>query len=352
MALTIGASQITSLESYVAVAGESTWGTYATCTNQLIFESTSITKKRNTKVIEEIVRNTSRTYQSRVNLGVSVDGDIAFNYRPQSDACNLFLINAFGGAVSSATVTASVSYLHTINVGDMDNNTNSSSSTIKSLSVNIRKGGTDGKVFEYHGCRVNELMFTAEVDDVLKCNATLIGKDATNNTNDISAALACPTANPLIFHQGRISLEATTTSLVTTASWHVQSVEFGISNNLKSDTQARAIGSETLEVLPPGVANLTLNVSMRFDTVTAYAALMAGTKYACDLEFIGVTLPSSDKTEYLKFRLPAIYIKEGAEPEIGGPDEILKTDITFDVLCDSCSGYSVQATLQNGTQNY
>ncbi len=353
MTLTLGADKIMALESYVGIGAESTWGTYATSTAQLLFESASLTKKRTSKVIEEIVSNSSRTYQSRVNLGIMVDGEISFNYRADCDACNLFLINGLGGAVASATISAAASYLHTIDIGDMDFNTNSSSSTIKGLSLNMRKGdGNTGKVFEYHGLRVNELMFNAEIDETLKVNAGLIGKDSTQNSNDISANLTCPDENPLIFTDGRISVELTTTSLLTTASWHVQSAEWGITNNLKGDTESRRIGSETLDVLPPSVANLTLNVNMRFDTVTAYNAFMDGTKYSAEIEFTGATLAGSTLQRYVNFRMPKLYIREGAEPEIGGPDEILTTNIVFDVLCDSCSGYSMQAKVQNGTENY
>jgi hypothetical protein len=64
----------------------------------------------------------------------------------------------------------------------------------------------------------------------------------------------------LNFSDGRISVEADSIGAVTTTSfWHVQSCEFGIANNLKSDSASRRIGTDTLDVLPPGIANLTFN---------------------------------------------------------------------------------------------
>ena len=352
MAISIGSSQIMAMNSYCGLGKETSWGTGVTCTNQLFFESASITKKQNSKILEEIVRGSSRAYTDRVLTSVMVDGELTGNFRADEDSCILLLGNALGGAITSSTVSAASCFLHTINIGDMQNNTNTAGAAFQGISINLKKGGTDGKVFEYIGCRVNELMFTAEIDEPLKFSATLIGKDATLTTNDISSVMTNTTCDPLMFSGGRISIELTTTSLATAASWHVQSIEFGISNNLKSDTEAREIGSDTLSILPPGVANITLNCSMRFDTTTAWSAMMAGTKYSAQLEFVGATISGAGSKQYLQLNFPKIYIREGAEPEIGGPDEILKTDLVFDVLCDSVTGYAMNALVQNGTASY
>jgi len=114
------------------------------------------------------------------------------------------------------------------------------------------------------------------------------------------------------------------------------------------------IGSDVISVLPAGRIEVGLNVSMRFDTTTAWDALVAspGTKLVADLEFVGVTLPSSDQKEYLSIRLPNIYVSEGGDPELSGPDEILKNEISFTVLADSISGYPIQVKWQNATENY
>ena len=55
--------------------------------------------------------------------------------------------------------------------------------------------------------------------------------------------------------------------------------------------------------------------------------------------------------EGLQFRFPKVYIKDAGDPEIGGTDEVIVSNITFDVLRDdsSASGYAVQCIVTNDT---
>ena len=350
---TLGSGQIQAVGSYLGVGRETTWGTYATCTAGLDFFTFSLTKKKEGKILEEMVRNSSRTYMSRIQTSVMVDGEVGFYVRPQQEASNYLIQQAFGGTVSNATVSAGASYIHTLSIGDMVNNTNSASTAYQGLSLNARKGSSvDGKIFEYHGVRVNELTFSAEIDEALKASCAVMAKDSTTLSNDVATGLTYSDGGPLTFCNAVVAVELTTTSLGTTNFWHVQSAEFGIVNNLKADADSRRLGSCVLDVLPPGVANYKLTLNMRFDTITAYNYLMDATKLSAQLYFEGVTLPSSTLKEYIQFNFPAIYVNSGAEPEIGGPDEILKSALEFHILCDSATGYALQATMQNGTATY
>lgn len=333
--------------SYVAIGRETTFGTYNTCTSALDCLSAGIMTTQDNKILEQIER--SRTYSKRISLMKKVNGDLEFYYAPQMDACNFILQNAFGGTVTSATATgettgagANSAMDHTFNIG------NCWEESYPSLCINIRKGdSTNGKVFNYSGVRVNQIGFSANIDDAIKCSVGLIGLDSTQVSNDVSSVLGITTTSLLSFVDGRVSVEGTFASLTTSSFWHVQSVEFGWNNNLKADSDAGRIGSQILTTLYPGIAQFNLKLKMRFDTTTAYAAMLAATKLSVQLDFQGPTMTSSAIRQKLRFNLPTCYIKNAGDPSIGGPDQLLMSDVEFDVLRDdtTSTGYAVQGVV-------
>jgi hypothetical protein len=268
--------------------------------------------------------------------------------------CNFILQNAMGGTVTTATATGETAggdaFEHDFRIGSMNQ-------SYTSLSFNHRKGGsTTGKVFEYNGVRVNEITFSAEIDEALKCSASFMCKDSTQTTNDVESSLtALADCQPLSFIDGRISVENAFASLTSTSIWHVQSAEWGIANNLKSDSESRRIGSDTVDVMPVGIANLTLNLTVRYNTQTAYDNMLNATNLACELEFQGKTLTSSSSIRRgIKFQFPAIQVSDPGDPEIGGPDEILTSEIAFHVLQDvsSAGGYALRTVVTNTATTY
>jgi hypothetical protein len=128
-------------------------------------------------------------------------------------------------------------------------------------------------------------------------------------------------------------------------------VEFGIANSLKNDSNARRIGSAVLDVLPVGIASFTLNTTMRFDTLTAYTAMLNNSSLAFELEFLGATLPSSLLREGIKFQFPKVKVNMAGDPEIGGPDELLTSEVELQVLRDdsSATGFACRAIVTNDT---
>jgi len=225
--------------------------------------------------------------------------------------------------------------------------------TNKSVCINLRKGeSAGGMVFEYSGLRVNELGLTAEIDDALKCSVSMMGKDSTQTSNDVAGVITGLQSKCLSFSRGRFSTENTFASLTSTSFWHVQSIEFGITNSLKSDTDSRRIGSDVLDVIPQGIAAFTLNVSMRFDTLTSYNAMLNESTLSAQFFFDGDTLTASSIIrESLRLDFPRVFVNNAGDPEIGGPDEVIKADIEFLILRDisSATGFAVQALLTNAT---
>ncbi len=350
--MSVGQGALVGNLSYLAVGREITYGTYVTGTAAINFLQASLMMKRQTKVLEEI--QTTRTSSNSIGLGRTVSGDVEFYYSPMNLACNYLLQNAFGGGpVSSATATGETAggtaFSHIVSIANFD-------ATYSSLSVNVRKGqATDGKVFEYCGLRTETLAIKAKVDEPMIMTVSLVGKDASITANDISGSIVS-TLNqvPLSFINGRFSVENSPGSLTTSSFWHVESFEFKLKNNLKSDAGSRRIGTDTLQVLPAGMAQFELKASIRFDTTTAYSAMLASTRLAAEFEFLGDTVAASSVIRQgIKMTFPYVIISDAGDPAIGGPNDVLKSDVVFTVLRDpTTSGYALKAIVTNATSSY
>lgn len=348
--MAIGAGALVGNLSYVAIGRETTYGTYSTCTAGINVLSASLKMMKETKILEEI--QTSRTNSNFIQLGRTLEASLEGYFSPRNAACNYLLQNAFGGgAVTSATATGdtigAAVFQHTVDI-------NNFLTTYSSLCINSRKGdATSGKIFEYSGLRVNELTLNAELDEALMMSVSMVGKDATITSNDVSSSLTTATQVPLSFVNGRFSVETTAGSLTSTSFWHVQSMEFKVSNNLNSDSSSRRIGSDTLAVLPAGLAQFELKATLRFDTTTAYDAMMAGTRLAAEFFFEGSTMSGSKLKESIKLTMPYVVISDAGDPEIGGPNEVLTSEVSFAILRDpTTSGYAVKSVVINDTSSY
>lgn len=345
--MSVGDSAQIGMFSYLAVGVEATFKTYSTCTAGLEFLSFSMKTSQETKVLEHI--STDRTYADRIALGKKVEGDVEFYAAADNDACQRIIQNAMGGGtITTATATGDTTgggvLMHTYDIKNF-------SATYSSLCLNARKGNS--QIFQYNGVRVGEITFSGEIDEALKCSASLVGVDSTSSGTDVSSLFPNVTQTPLSFSNMRLSIEGTFASLTASAFWHVQSFEFGINNNLKSDNDSRRIGTSILDVLPPGPATFTFNFSMRFDTLTAYAAMLNETQLSAQLSFKGATYTGSKIEREMIIEMPRIYIMDAGDPEIGGPDEILKSEVSCVVLRDQTSGgYAARIKTFNKTTSY
>jgi len=349
--MAVGQGAIINALSYLALGRESTFKTYDTATAGLDFMSASFKTMREDKVLEQI--ETSRTYSQSIKMMKKIEGEFEYYPTVAQTAVAYILQNGFGGTVTSATATGEtaggLAFTHTFSIGNFDN-------SYTSLCVNHRKGGSStAYTYQYNGIRVNELGFSAEIDDALKGTVGLSIVDSTQSANDVSAAIGHQAQDgPLSFVNGRISVSDSLGSLSSGAYWHVQSFEFGIANSIKADAGSGRIGSAVLDVLPPGIATFNFTVNMRFDTLTAYDGMLNNTRFAAEFEFTGNTIGTSVINEAIKFQMPNLKISAAGDPEVGGPDEFLTSEVTFTVLRDnsSASGYAVQALLTNAIASY
>jgi hypothetical protein len=347
--MAVGDTALFAGESYVAIGRESTWGTGVTASAGLDFLSTSIRTVKDAKILEEISRK--RTHQRDFRMGKVVEGEIQSYVYPDLTALGYLLQNAFGGAVTTATATGETTggsaLTHTFETG-------SYTLTHTGLTVNIRKGpSSGGKVEEFVGGRINTLSLVAEIDEPLVMTVGLAFKDSTIGATDVESLLTATAIEPLSFVSGRLSVESTFASLTSTSFWHIQSLNFTMNNNLKTDGQARRIGTDTLARLPYGVQGYELSCVMRFDTTTAYSAMQNSTEYCAEFEFLGSTISGSAARRGLKVQFQKVTIKDAGDPEIGGPDETLEATVVFNVLRDeSASGYAVRGLLTNNISSF
>jgi hypothetical protein len=347
--MTLGDSSYLAGESYLGIGRETAFGTYVTATAGFDFISASLKTMKDSKILPQVERK--RTMSKVFQLGKTVEGNIDTYFTPDITATAYILQNAFGGTVTSATATGETAggagFTHTFVEGSMDQ-------TYKSLSVNHRKGGiiagvtSTGKVWRYVGGKINTLSLVGELDEPLKMSMALIFKDSTTVADDIEALMTATAWEPLSFAGGRFSVEGTFASLTSSSFWHVQSINFTLNNNLKNDNTARRIGSDVLAVLPVGIQSYELQCTIRFDTMTAYDAMIAGTEYCAEFEFLGSTYSASVTRKGLKVQFQKLTVKDAGDPEISGPDEVLTSNVVFNVLRDeSATGYAVRALLTN-----
>lgn len=343
--MAVGDSALLAGLSYLGIGRETALGVFNTALAGLDFMSHSIKTQKDSKILEQIER--SRTLSKRLHLSKQIGGEISWLFRPMETADCYLLQNAFGGAVvSSATVTGETTgggaKDHVITLGNFN-------LTYSSLCINTRRGGsTNGKITQYHGVRVNEFTLSGGVDEAVMCSVSVICKDSTSVSSDVETQFTS-SSNPILsFVDARFSIEPSFASLTSSSFWHVQNFEFKLKNNLKSGNEARRIGSDTLVVLPPGIQSYELSADIRFDTTTAFDAMIAATKLAGEIECLGPTISGSVARQGLLIEFQKLYVKDAGDPEISGPDGILTSKVTFDVLRDeSASGYAVRATVTN-----
>lgn len=341
----VGQEALVGMLSYMAVGRETTYGVYTTATAGVNMLTNSFNTNKEVTVLEEI--QTSRTNSNHIYLGKVVEGDTEFYFSPRSTGCLYMLQNAFGGSnfVSStlSVNTAGAAYQHILDIGTFQ-------STYSSLCFNVRKGesGT-GKVTQYSGGRVNEMGFAAEIDDALRSTVSMIFKDSTIGGTDVSAVLSSCEQGPLSFVSGRLSIEESQAGVTTSSYWHVSSINFAMNNNLMADSGSRRIGSDTLQVLPAGLVGFTFDVTMRYDTTTAYDAMMNNTRLYGEFMFEGDTLAGTTIRQSVKLAFTNLRITNAGDPEIGGPNEMLTSQVSFAVLRGGCTttAFACQATVVN-----
>jgi len=340
--MTIGQDAKIGLNSYIALFKETTYGTFPATAETGASTLEALNIGFATEVVSQKLDQISGTrgYTKRVQLDKNVTGTLEQYLHPEESI--LMVADALGGGISTSSVTGA--YQHVISAGNFD------TSPI-SLSFQVRKGDTHH--WQYTGGRVNNLTIAANVGELVKCSYEMVFKDSTQAGSDISSSLSISSVLPFTYVQGTYEYAATEGSLTSTVAEYINGFELAINNNLISDSGVRALGSNVLQTLAPTRREVTLTITQRFDTTTAWNRFVEATQGAARLIFEGASI-SAEHNYKCTLVMPKLFLNS-PEPTIGAPSDILMSEITFDVLVDNPStstGKDIEATFVNATASY
>ncbi|HNQ20170.1 MAG TPA: phage tail tube protein [Bacteroidales bacterium] len=125
-----------------------------------------------------------------------------------------------------------------------------------------KKGNIE--LFEYTGCKIDNMTVTINSEDFLKADCDIIAQDekygtATGHTYDDSLQLSA--LDPFIFKQAGVKLDWVTDTML-------ESIEISIANNLDPKYSIRC--DNTVRAITPGKQEFSLNVELEFTDMTYY----------------------------------------------------------------------------------
>lgn len=345
--MAVGSEARISPNSYVAFGKESTFGSYASASTAAECLSVGFTVSRKSEKLDTIGQN--RGFTKRVQLEQTVKGAMETYLHPYESV--LPIVVAMGGGIASSVTAVGGVYLHSITSGNFD-------TAPSSLSFNVRKGATASHVWRYLGGRVDQLKISAEIGEPIKVAYDWMFRDATNLTDDISNILSISSVLPFTFVQGVYQYSTTEVLADTTSAQEpIQGFELTVNNNIADGPESRELGTNLQTLLTPIRRNVELTIKQRFDTTTAYQRMLQATVGSIQLFFRGeVITTSSAVTKYheMTIRMPKVYYA-AADPELGGPGEVLTMEIPIDVLVDNpgtTTGKDIGITFQNAVASY
>lgn len=337
----IGANAQIGALSYIAFGKESTLGTYASATTAV--EAISCGFRTEIESIKLETINKNRGYSKRVQTDKNVGGTLEVYMHPVE--APLLFAAALGNGITSATVTSTGGFVHSLSAGNFD-------TAPSSLSFNVRKGDTH--TWRYTGGRINVLTIAAEIGQPVKLSAEFVFKDSTQQSDNIGTSLSVSSVLPFIYTQGQYQYAAAQSGLGTTTAVEViTGFELSINNNIKDDESARELGTNTLSIVQPTMRSVELKVTQRFDTTTAYNRFLQGTEGSVRLEFTGAQIVSGvnykSTIDLYKVTL------NSPDPELGGPNDVLMSEFAFDCVVDNpqtTTGRDIGVTFVNATATY
>jgi hypothetical protein len=280
----------------------------------------------------------------------SISGSVEKDFHPV-DGVPLLLHAIAGTAVPAGTSTTG--YTHTITPDE----TNivkagaSGATTATSLSLLVRKGQDQGYV--YNGCKVGQMTLTGEIGSPIKVAYDITGKTGTTTAALTDTAVSFSTVRPFLFKDAHFYFASTTAALTETAATELQLVGFELTVNNNNDTDQRALGSDTIVDIAPGMRDVSMKLTMRYDTTTSYTRFVNGEYGAGRLVLTSAEAITGTTYYQAKFDMPKMYWNN-TDPEIGEAGVI---QIEPELTCirgelSGTSGYDIKATLVNLTASY
>lgn len=309
----IGSGTVLGFDGLMAIAEETTYGTFVTGSSFIEFESEGLTRNLNFQKLNTIIGR--RGFTRRVEGQTDVSGEITYNFHAVDEL--LFLKNVMAGTINAARVAASITggtmQTFTLTLGDYSQQT-----APASFSLTKRVGSTTARTWAISGCRVNQIQINGAVNQPVKATVNIVGQNMTTSSSSLGTA-SFSSLRPFLFFDGTYTSDDTTTSFGTTAE-DIVSFQLTINNNLISDANARRIGSKFVRALPAGQREVNLTFAQRFDTTTAFERYVNLTQQSIRIHMDSqVTIGSvvGNTTYSMVIDIRNMVIDEGAVPVIG-----------------------------------
>lgn len=189
------------MRSFIGFGDESTWGTPVTRTNYIELISESISKQVDRIISNSILRR--GVLNTHVGAGaISVGGDISFD--ATYGGWLKIAKHAFGTVVTSSpdVTNAPTARQHVFSIAD---------TPLAGLTFEVFRDTSQfvtepNKSFIYSGCKVSSMEMSCGVDEILRVNASLIGKDEARGSKSTDSYT---TSHVAVYHQGVVKFNTT-----------------------------------------------------------------------------------------------------------------------------------------------
>jgi len=278
-------------ESYIAFARESVWGTKIVAGMDFMeFLNESVAKTIEEKIVQGI--NNSRVRTKRV-LGANLTaGDIVWELNPEDGIGEIlkhllpdetFTDDGIGNGGQHLFVEGS-----TLPVG---------------LTAQISRGGL---VFDHFGGRVNSLMITNAISELLQASANVSFKD---EEDGIYQAPTYTDEPPLVYHTGSVSIDGADSPLTN----FVVTIETG----LRADR--RRLATKTIMQQSPGPYAVTGSIALAYEDNVLVDKFRNGAAVKIVIDLTGNVIGTT--TRRLRITIPTAFFN-GQTPQVPGMDEI------------------------------
>jgi hypothetical protein len=311
-------------QSYIGWGEETSLGTAVQPTKYIQYNSESMVKEIAEQNIEAI--NGTNQFQKRVRLNEDVSGSIEYPVVP-GDVLQV-LNHLSGGNVTTTNPSTGVFQYEFVF---------KAISTLTSLTLQVARDTADTDTsYNYTGCRVSSQTFNVAIGELLNGTSEFMGVDQ-ESANTISTA-SYTDLNPYTFKDGTISIGNTDADATSTC---IDTFNLNIANNLLED---RCIGSATRTVIEPGMQDVTMELTARYEDNSFYNRFLNGTKTYVSALFESDSITGHTTKHSLKFEAWNCYYN-GSTPNIGSASEIIKTSYPIRAIYEDASVGTLKVTV-------
>jgi hypothetical protein len=277
---------------------EATYGTGVVPTKALQVSSESL-KLNLTKKEEGLLTGGKLTGRTAA-MGRKIDGNISFLVRP--DDIGLPLGCLLGKEADAVLVpTSTGAYKHVFTAAGTE--------LLPSMTFVLDRVV---KIFEYSGCKVNSISFSAASEDYLKVDMALAGFDEDDGA--LAPALVPSTAKAFRFANASVKVGGVTLD--------VTSINFEYNNNLDTSTQTTTTGERYKEPAQQA-REIKADLEVLYDDDSNDIRddfFLTDATCALEINFVGGEIETGFNYA-LKISIPHCQV-EDASPNVGGPERI------------------------------